>query len=133
MQPRWISLGLFLSFLICYFEWGGNAMFLYQMEMDLFTTEKLNSQNLSHPLILLPFIGQLMLLIPVFRTGFPLKFTLIANLLLGLLVFMVLLAGSLSGNVKMISSTLPFIFFTILLIRTYRKESAIKKSSRLRP
>lgn len=133
MQPRWISLGLFLAFLICYFEWGGNAMLLFQMEMDLFTTEKLNSQNFSHPLILLPFIGQIMLLIPVFRKEFPLKYTLMANSLLGLLVFMVLLAGSLSGNVKMIGSTLPFIFFTILLIRAYRKESSIKKSSRLRP
>lgn len=132
MQPRWISLGLFLSFLICYFEWSDQSMYLFQMEMELFFTEKRNLQNFSHPLILLPFIGQLLLLVPVFRKSFPLKYVLIANLLLGLLVFMVLLTGSLTRNIKMVASVIPFIFFTILMIRAYRKERMLSKTSRLR-
>lgn len=127
---RWISPGLFLSFLIIYFEWSGNRMFLYQMEAELLFTAKRNLQNFAHPLILLPFIGQLLLLIPVFKTDFPLRYILVANVLLGLLVFMVLLTGILSGNIKMVVSTLPFIFFTILLVRQYRIEKKSSRSSR---
>ncbi|MFN8155519.1 MAG: hypothetical protein U0Y08_14595 [Bacteroidia bacterium] len=133
MKLRWISLGLFLSFLICYFQWGHQSMFLFQMEADVLLSEKRNLHNFSHPLIILPFIGQLLLLVPLFKKNFPLKFILVSNILLSLLVFMVLLSGVLSMNVKMVLSTLPFIFFTVLLVRAWRSERIIRKSSRLRP
>ncbi len=108
-------------------------MFLFQMEADLLFTEKRNLHNFIHPLVLLPFIGQLLLLIPVFKKSFPVKYILIADILLGLLVFMNLLAGVLSANILMIGSVLPFITFSVLLIRVYRRERVIRTSSRLRP
>lgn len=129
MDQRWISLGLFLSVFFIRFEWADQAMFLYQIEFELLFTAKRNLQNFSHPLVILPFIGQFLLLVSVIKKGIPVIYPLSATILLGLLIIMVFITGLFSQNLKIIFSTLPFIFFSILLVRQYRKERKSSRSS----
>jgi hypothetical protein len=129
MNQRWISLGLFLSFLFLRLAWAKHSMFMFQIEYDVFSKAGKYPASVLHPFIVLPFIGQLLMLAAVFNKRFPIKYILLANLLLGLMVLMVLLIGILAPDFTMIISTIPFLFFTVLLIRSYRIRHKSSRSS----
>jgi len=120
-KPRLINLGLFITFLICYLEWaGGNSGFVFEMEYTIFTKED-KANSFTHPFILIPLCGQIMLLIAIFIPNK--KLTLAALALLSLLVLMILLVGILSLNIKVIASTLPFLAIAIYFTATYKKQN----------
>jgi hypothetical protein len=103
-------------------EWGTtNSGFIFQMEYEFFRRGNDIAGSFAHPLILLPFLGQVVLLVSTLLLLHK-RWTLIGLLLLSPLVIMILLAGSLSLNVKTIVSTLPFVIISILFIRSYRKK-----------
>lgn len=116
---RLINLGLFITFLICYLEWaGGNSGFVFQLELTIFSKDN-KSNSFTHPFVLVPLLGQILLFIAIF---FPnKKLTLAALLLLSLLVLMILLVGCLSLKPKVIASTLPFICVAIYFFVNYKK------------
>lgn len=116
---RIISAGLFISFLLCYLEWGRtNAGFIFQMEYELFASSKDLENSFSHPLVLLPFAGQLLLLYNTVSPKPHRRLTLYCVILLSLLVLMILLGGLLLLNLKIVGSVLPFLAFTVwFLIR----------------
>lgn len=101
---------IILSFLGCYLEWGQNQhTFVYQVAIDLFRKGFDNKDSFTHPLILLPFAGLLVLIYGLFARQFSKKLFLIGAGMIGLLVFFVLLSGVLSGNLKMLIA--PVVFF----------------------
>jgi|WetSurMetagenome_2_1015567.scaffolds.fasta_scaffold237993_2 hypothetical protein len=105
---------IFLSFLICYLEWaGGNSGFIAQLEYDLFR-QGIHKNSFFHPLILLPLVGQILLLVFLFLPNR--RFTIASILLLSVLVVMIFIVGVLAMNFKIILSTLPFIVLSILYI-----------------
>ncbi|MEZ4942197.1 MAG: hypothetical protein R3D58_15070 [Saprospiraceae bacterium] len=109
-QKRLGLLVAILSFLGCYLEWGkGQRAFIYQVAVDLFRKGFNNSDSLSHPLVLLPFAGLLLLLYCLFARQFSKRLFLIGAGMVGLLVFFVLLSGLLSANLKMLIA--PVLFF----------------------
>ena len=119
---RIYSLGLLLSFLLCYFHWGNNSAFLIEIQYELLLKNK--DVSLLHPLIIGPAIGELLLLFTLLK---PNKKLILTGLILpGVLVLMVLLAGILGLQFKMIASTIPFIIVSILYMRYYKK---LKKST----
>ena len=121
-KPRLINLGLFITFLICYLEWaGGNSGFVFQLELTVFSKDD-KSNSFTHPFVLIPLFGQILLFIAIF---FPnKKLTLAALLLLSVLVLMILLVGCLSLNPKIIASTLPFLSIAIYFITTFKKQKS---------
>ena len=120
IKSKIINLGLFLSFLICYLEWaGGNSGFIFQLEYSVFALNA-NQNTFTHPLILIPLIGQLLLLISVFYPNK--KLTLLGIILLSVLVLIILLVGILSLNIKIIASSLPFIAIATFFLVNYKKE-----------
>lgn len=120
---RLLKLGVLLSFLFCYLEWGkGNSEFIFQMEYEVFA-KNANSDSFFHPLILLPFLGQILLVISVFNVKPMKRLTILGILLLGILVLLIVLAGSLSSNYKMVVSTFPFIIFSILYLVVSKKQN----------
>lgn len=125
-KPRFYSFGLLLSCFICYLEWGNKSTFLVKAEIDLFT--QMEGPAFLHPMILVPLLGQLFLLYSGFQKKPNRKLILAGLILQFILVFMVLLAGSLQLNWKIIISTFPYLIISVLFIRNFKKLKTISDS-----
>ncbi len=65
---KWLIILLLLAFLIIYLEWGkGNSMFVFQMEYEILAGKTDTKNVFMHPLVAIPFIGQLLLLFSLFQ------------------------------------------------------------------
>lgn len=103
------SFALIISFLCVYLEWsGGHSTFLFQAIGDVFKPAQLHD-NLMHPLILLPLSGMVLFVAAMFSAKRSRLFTNIGIAACGILVLIVLLIGVMSGNVKTIVFSLPFV------------------------
>jgi lipopolysaccharide export LptBFGC system permease protein LptF len=113
----------FASFFICYVEWGGQQpAFVYEAVYTIFSQPTSEESNFSHPLILLPFVGLLILLALLFQKN-PRRSGAIAGLALpGLLVFFIRLSGVLGRNYKTVLSTMPFIISAAWLLRSLQSK-----------
>lgn len=117
MGQRSINIGLFLSFFICYLEWGGgNSGFVFQMEYSVLT-DNATKETFTHPFIFIPLVGQLIMLFTVFQKDPNRKLSLIGLILMGVLVSMILLVGLLGLNIKIIASVTPFVVLSVLFFR----------------
>ena len=120
---RIINIGLVLAFSLCYMEWGqGNSSFIFQTEYTLFTESEKLLSSITHPLILAGLIGQILLLISAIRKTPNRIVNMAGILILSPVVLLVLLAGSLSLNVKMIISALPFVVLGVIYFLKYRRK-----------
>lgn len=121
-KKRVLILLLFLSTFFGYLEWGvDQSSFLFDTEIDIFSKGIKDPLSVVHPFTLIPFIGQILLLISLFQKG-PKKWLVIAAIIgLGLLFGLILFIGIIGPNWKILVSSLPFWLFSILLIREFRK------------
>lgn len=114
---------LFVSFFFCYLEWsGGNSAFVYEVAYSLLFQKNDQLSSFSHPLVLLPFLGQLIVLVALVIKQPKRWMILTGTGLMGTLVLMVLISGLLSGNWKIILSTVPFILFAVWGVRLFSKK-----------
>lgn len=113
------GIGLLLSFLICYLEWGHNSSFIAEEEYNFFV-HHITLSSFLHPPILAPFIGQLLLLYSLFPKDPNPKLILAGMILLGLLAWFIFIISILSLNPKMIACSLPFTLISIFFIRHYK-------------
>lgn len=120
-----LPLAIIVAFSFCYMEWGGgNSAFVFETERTIFQKDTDLPQTLTHPLVLFGLIGQLLLLVSAFSEGKKRKwFSRIGIGLLSIIVFFVLLAGSLSLNWKEVGSALPFVLLVIVFIWWERKHN----------
>ncbi len=110
-MKKWFSLGLLLTSLICYLQWGGdNSGFLFNSNLDYFVMPLQGKGSFLHPLIILPMLGQVLFIITLFQKDPSRKLIIAGMVLLGLLVGMILLAGIVGPNFTILVSTLPFFF-----------------------
>ncbi|WP_268034686.1 hypothetical protein [Algoriphagus sp. PAP.12] len=118
---------LFLSTFLGYLEWGDDqSSFLIQTELEIFTKGIEDPVSVLHPFTLIPFIGQILLLISLFQKA-PKKWLVIAAIIgLGLLFGLILFIGIIGPNLKILFSSLPFWLFSILLIREFRTSRSAK-------
>ncbi|MFN0215390.1 MAG: hypothetical protein ACKVT2_14125 [Saprospiraceae bacterium] len=99
-----------LSFFFCYLEWGSNqSSFIYEVAYQVLFQADSYQSNFSHPLILLPFVGLLILLVLLFQKSPQRRWVITGLLLPGILVLFILLVGILAGNIKITASTVPFL------------------------
>lgn len=120
-----INLGLLLSFLLGYLEWGNNYhIFIIQAEAELFSKLIGNPLSVLHPFTLIPFAGQIILVFTLFQKepGKWLTFTGLACLSL-LMVFLFFI-GLLGMRLKIVASVIPFITLGIVAIVYYRRNKA---------
>ena len=119
-----INLGLLLSFLLGYMEWGGKYhAFILQAEAEVFSKAGSNPISVLHPFTLIPFAGQLLLLYTLFQKqpGKWITFTGLACL--SLLMLLLLFIGILALRLKMIAAVFPFIAMGVFAILYYRKKN----------
>lgn len=113
-MTRLINIGLLVTSLLCYLEWGGgNSGFLFQMEYELFRQSDL-SHSFTHIMVLAPVAGQLLLLITLFQRSPGRRLTLWGIILLSVLILMIFLIGILGLNYKIFFSTVPFLGLVVV-------------------
>lgn len=122
MKSKILNLLLIVTSLIGYLEWSGdNQMFLFQGEAQIINKLFTNPNSVIHPFILLPLIGQIILLITLFQQKPSKILTYLSMASLGLLLGFMFVIGLLSLNYKIIFSTIPFITVAFYTIRYLKK------------
>jgi uncharacterized membrane protein len=116
-----ILAALFTS-LLGHMEWGGgNAAFVYESEYLVFFQKNSDVNTFTHPIVLLPLIGQITLLVSLLRRQ-PNRRVVLAGLAgIGLLFLLIALAGLLSLNGKMLLSTVPYFLSVVWCWRSFKK------------
>jgi hypothetical protein len=123
MKSKILNLGLILSSLAGYIEWGADkSLFLFQAEWEVFSKLIADPLSVIHPLTLLPLVGQIVLLYTLFQK-IPRKLpTFIGLFCLAILLVFLTIVGIVSHNIKIFLSSIPFIIIAILTIRHYQKK-----------
>lgn len=121
-MKKLLNLGLILASLIGYLEWGGgNSAYLGQTEYELLFGEG-SLKSLAHPFVILPLLGQLLLLITLFQKTPGKVLTFIGLGCLSLLLVFMFVIGVMSGSAPIIFSTLPFIILAIITISIHMRK-----------
>jgi len=122
MKQKTINLLLILSSLLGYLEWGGgNHLFLLQAEGELLRKMFSDPTSVIHPFTLMPLAGQIILAITLFQKTPSKVLTFIGIGCIILLFLLMLFIGISIKNLKIFSSTIPFIFLSVLTILRYKK------------
>ncbi len=122
---KWLNLGLLLFFLIGYLEWGQTeSTYIFRGELDVLQKLFTDPMSVLHPLILIPFSGQLILLFTLFQNIPSRRLTLIGLACLSILILVIFLIGAMGLNFKMLGSTIPFLITGILVLKYNRKKES---------
>jgi hypothetical protein len=122
MKQKTINLLLILSSLLGYLEWGGgNHLFLLQAEGELLRKMFSDPTSVIHPFTIMPLAGQIILAITLFQKTPSKVLTFIGIGCIILLFLLMLFIGISIKNLKIFSSTIPFIFLSVLTILHYKK------------
>jgi NAD/NADP transhydrogenase beta subunit len=122
MKNKILNSLLIITSLLGYLEWSGNSRsFLFEAEIDLIIKFLKHPMSAIHPFTLLPLVGQLLLLITLFQKSPRKILTYVAIACLGLLLGFMFIVGLISGNYKIVLSTIPFVTTAIITINYHRK------------
>ncbi|MBI3521015.1 MAG: hypothetical protein HY062_16875 [Bacteroidetes bacterium] len=126
VKHKVFNLLLILTSFLGYLEWGGNnRLFLFEAETEIVSKLLTNPLSVIHPFIILPLIGQLLLLITLFQKtpGKVITYSAISGL--GALLGFMFVIGIISLNIKTILSVIPFLataIWTIWYIRSIKEK-----------
>ncbi|WP_462250725.1 hypothetical protein [Ekhidna sp.] len=124
-KSKLLNIGLLISSLIVYFEWGGDhSTFLYKIEWDLMAKTLSEPTSLLHPFIILPFIGQILLLVTLFQKQSSRKLSLIGMILLGFLIYFVFVIGIFALNFKISGLAFPYVLLSFMSVKHHRMRSS---------
>jgi uncharacterized membrane protein len=122
MKLKILNLVLLLTSFIGYLEWGvDQKMFLIKGEIIIFQKMLINPSEVFHPLIILPFLGQVLLIMSLLWQKAFNYLTYAGMACISLLMLIIFLIGILSLNFKMIASALPFIFTAVWILFEIKK------------
>jgi len=125
MSIRVLIALLIFSSLFVYLEWsGGNQSFLWQAEYDVLKKAIDHPGEILHPFIIIPFLGQCLLILAIVRREKSKYLIYTGTGALSFLIIFIAIIGTLSGNIKIILSTLPFLLIAIYTIRKIRQPNA---------
>jgi hypothetical protein len=121
MRLKLLNLLLVVTSLLGYLEWGGGqSVFLFQAEAELFAKALGDPAAVIHPFTVLPVLGQLLLLCTLFQKtpGRAMTYAGIGGV--GLLLAFMFVIGLISMNMKVAASTVPFLTVSVVAIRAHR-------------
>lgn len=126
ISRKGLHLLLVLTSMIVYLEWGGgNQSFLVEAEKELFIKLLSDPLSVMHPFTVLPLVGQFLLMASLFMKNPPKWLSWLGMGCIGILVFFILFVGLLSGSIKIIGSTIPFMLILTITIRQLRMMKSI--------
>lgn len=118
MKSKILSSLLIISSLFGYLEWGENKRaFLIQVEFEIFSKIMNDAGTLLHPLILIPLLGQILLLLTLFQKNPNKTITFIGIGCIGIIMAMLFLIACLNINYLMLLATIPFLVISVFTIR----------------
>lgn len=110
-----LNLLLIISSLFGYMEWGtSNHAFLWETEWLIFTKIFSDPASVVHPFIILPLIGQLLLLFTLIQKKPSKVLTVLGIVCIGLLLGFMGVIGVLSGSYMISLSVLPFVVMAVV-------------------
>lgn len=120
-MKKWniIVLLLFLTSFIGYLEWGERKEFIFQMEFDILQKLVVNPTSIIHPLVVLPLIGQIILLLALLKTNTHKYLVLIGIFGIFLLFAMIFIVGVLSMKFKIMFSVVPFFILALIWLKNH--------------
>lgn len=122
LKQKMLNLALIITSLFGYLEWGqDNHSFLLQTEAVVLSKLFTDPASVLHPFVIFPMLGQIILIITLFQEK-PSKILTYSSIAgLGLLLGLMFAIGLMGLNIKIIISTIPFLIFSILAIRNFKK------------
>lgn len=115
---------LLISSMFGYLEWGnGRYGFIWQEESTILRKAITDPAAFLHPFILLPMLGQLLLVIAFFRYRAERWMVFSGIAALSVLYILLLVIGLISSNAAITGFSLPFILLSMLTIRVYVKNN----------
>lgn len=121
-MKKLINILLLLTFQLGYLQWGNsNSSFIFMSEVALISKAGSAPESFLHPIVLIPLCGQLILLYTIFQKQPGRALTLTGLACLSVLMLFLLFIGIMAFNIKIISSTLPFIITGILALLYHKK------------
>jgi len=106
-----------------YLEWGkNNHAFIFTMEADVFLNAVHHPVTLLHPFILIPLLGQIIILYACIQKTPNKILNIIGVAGLSVLIFGLFFIGVIALNVKVICSTIPFVITSIFAVRYILKQ-----------
>lgn len=122
MKSKILNSLLIITSLLGYLEWSGNShSFLFQTEGEILFKLFTDPISTLNPFIILPLIGQLILIVTLFQKIPSKTLSYLSIGCLSILLAFMFVIGLMSLNYKIIISTIPFIAVSIIVIRHYRK------------
>ena len=122
MKSKLLNFLLITFSLFVYLEWSGNQhIFLFEAEIEIFSKFFTSPKSVIHPFIDLPLMAQFLLLFTLLQKTPSNKLTYIGVFGLSLLIYFILFIGLISKNYKIVISTIPFVFLSIITILHHRK------------
>ncbi len=122
---RLLKIGIFISFLICFVDFGHDgALFVGELEYNIIVTLKDSNGAFAILFFLIPFIGQLIIFISIFKNNGITKIFFV-TILLSFIVLLIFILGLLTSNIKIIISTIPFISISIIYFYKVTKRKTI--------
>lgn len=123
MKSKILNTLLIISSLFGFLEWGENkTMFLIQVEAEIFSTILKDPGSLIHPFILLPLLGQILLLLTLVQKIPNTIMTYLGIGGVGIIMALIFLIGCLNINFMMLLSTIPFLGISFYTIRHHTKK-----------
>ena len=124
MHAKTLNTLLLLASLIGYLEWSGNNhLFIFEAEREIILKLFTDTNSVIHPLIIIPMGGQILLVLTLFQKKANKIMTYLSIAMLGCLLYFMLFIGLMSFNYKIITSTLPFLFISIAIVRRFYQSS----------
>lgn len=124
MKEKALNIGLVLTSLIGYLEWGeDNHSFIFQTEGEIIAKLIQEPMSVMHPLVLIPLIGQILLIITLFQKTVSKRLTFAGIGTMAILLVLMFAIGIMGTNIKIMASTAPFIALSVYTIITHQKRS----------
>ena len=123
-MKRLINICLFLAFLMGYLEWGKNQhAFIFKMETEILVKGFTDFKSIFHPLIWIPFTGQIMILVTIFQKKISRALSLTGLAFLSTLMLLLFIIGLLTLNFKVTGSAIPFLIAVIFVLKYHWKKT----------
>jgi hypothetical protein len=119
---RLLNIFLLLTFQIGYLEWPPqHSMFVFEAAYEILSKTETLFSNLTHPIILLGLLAQLVLFMAAIVPKSNKKINAVGIVILGLLMLLFLLISLLSKNIKMFAAALPYLIISVYYFWNYKK------------
>lgn len=122
-KSKLLNFCLLLSSLVGYLEWGkDNSAFLGEMEFHILSEIDGLTDGLTHPFVIIPMVGQLLLIVTLFQKTPSKVLTLTGLVCLSMIMVFIFFIGLMSMRLPIALSAVPFIVSGITVIYNIRKK-----------